>query len=159
VIGSGIMAERLAGGNEALALLANSLATAAILFVLIAKLAPVSGAHFNPAVTLVMALRGELPRRDVAPYVLVQLAAGILGAWAAHVMFGLPIIEVSHKVRSGAGQWAGELVATFGLVITIIGTARHRVGAVPAWRSASARPTGSPRRPASPTRRSPWLAH
>ena len=132
VIGSGIMAERLSQGNGAIALLANSLATAAILFVLIAKLAPISGAHFNPAVTLAMALRGELPKRDVVPYILVQLAAGILGAWAVHFMFGLPIIEISHKVRSGAGQWAGELIATFGLVITIIGTVRHRVGAVPA---------------------------
>jgi glycerol uptake facilitator-like aquaporin len=132
VIGSGIMADRLAQGNDAVALLANSLATAAILFVLIAKLAPISGAHFNPAVTLAMALRGEMPWRDVAPYILVQIAAGILGAWAVHFMFDLPVIEVSSKLRTGSGQWAGELIATFGLVITIIGTVRHRLGAVPA---------------------------
>jgi len=132
VIGSGIMADRLAQGNDAIALLANSLATAAILFVLIAKLAPISGAHFNPAVTLAMALRGEMPWRDVAPYILVQVVAGILGAWAVHFMFGLPVIEVSHKLRNGSGQWAGELIATFGLLITIIGTVRHRLGAVPA---------------------------
>ena len=132
VIGSGIMAERLAGGNVAIALLGNTLATGAILFVLIAMLGPVSGAHFNPAVTLVMAARRELGWRDVAPYLLAQLIGGILGALAAHLMFDLPILQYSLKARSGIGQWTGELVATFGLILTIIGTARHRPKLVPA---------------------------
>ena len=132
VIGSGIMAEALAGGNVALALLGNTLATGAMLFVLITVLGPVSGAHFNPAVTLVMAGRAQLPWRDVAPYILAQLAGGLLGAWAAHLMFDLPIIQYSLKARTGVGQWSGELVATFGLILTIIGTAKHRPSAVPA---------------------------
>ncbi len=132
VIGSGIMAEALAGGNVALALLGNTLATGAMLFVLITVLGPVSGAHFNPAVTLVMAGRAQLPWRDVAPYILAQLAGGLLGVWAAHLMFDLPIIQYSLKARTGIGQWSGELVATFGLILTIIGTAKHRPSAVPA---------------------------
>jgi glycerol uptake facilitator-like aquaporin len=132
VIGSGIMAEALAGGNVAIALLGNTLATGAILLVLIAMLAPVSGAHFNPAVTLVMAIRRDLPWRDVAPYVAAQLIGGILGAFAAHLMFDLPILQYSLKARSGIGQWTGELVATFGLILTIIGTATHRPKLVPA---------------------------
>lgn len=132
VIGSGIMAERLSGGNVAVALLANTAATSAILFVLIAMLGPVSGAHFNPAVTLVMAARRELPWRDVAPYILVQLVGGLMGAFAAHLMFDLPILQVSMKARTGIGQWAGELVATFGLILTILGTIRYRPTAVPA---------------------------
>ena len=132
VIGSGIMAETLAGGNIALGLLANTLATGAILFVLIAMLGPVSGAHFNPAVSLVMAARRELPWRDVAPYLAAQLAGGILGALAAHLMFDMPILQLSLKGRAGVGQWAGELVATFGLILTIVGTATHRPNLVPA---------------------------
>ena len=132
VIGSGIMAEALAGGNVALALLGNTLATGAMLFVLITVLGPVSGAHFNPAVTLVMAGRAQLPWRDAAPYILAQLAGGLLGAWAAHLMFDLPIIQYSLKARTGIGQWSGELVATFGLILTIIGTAKHRPSAVAA---------------------------
>jgi glycerol uptake facilitator-like aquaporin len=132
VIGSGIMAEALSGGNVAIALLGNTLATGAILFVLIAMLAPVSGAHFNPAVSLVMAIRRELPWREVAPYIAVQLAGGLLGALAAHLMFDLPIWQYSVKARTGLGQWTGELVATFGLILTIIGTVRHRPGWVPA---------------------------
>jgi glycerol uptake facilitator-like aquaporin len=132
VIGSGIMAEGLAGGNVALALLGNTLATGAILFVLIAMLGPVSGAHFNPAVTLVMAGRKELRWRDVAPYLLAQLIGGIAGALAAHLMFDLPILQYSAKARTGIGQWTGELVATFGLILTIIGTMRHRPKLVPA---------------------------
>jgi len=132
VIGSGIMAERLSGGNVAVALLANTAATGAILFVLITMLGPVSGGHFNPAVTLVMAARREVPWRDVAPYMLVQLLGGLLGAFAAHLMFDLPILQVSLKARTGIGQWTGELVATFGLILTILGTARHRPSAVPA---------------------------
>jgi glycerol uptake facilitator-like aquaporin len=132
VIGSGIMAEALAGGNVAIALIANTLATGAILFVLIAMLAPVSGAHLNPAVSLVMAWRGELPWKDAAPYILIQLGGGLLGALAAHLMFDLPIWQYSLKSRTGLGQWTGEAIATFGLILTIIGTARHRPGLVPA---------------------------
>lgn len=132
VIGSGVMAEALAGGNVAIALLANSLATGAILFVLIAMLGPVSGGHFNPAVSLVMAARRELQWREVVPYVIAQLAGGLVGAWAAHLMFDLPILQYSMKARAGIGQWTGELVATFGLVLTILGTLRHRPAAVPA---------------------------
>jgi glycerol uptake facilitator-like aquaporin len=126
VIGSGIMAGRLAGGNVGLALLANTLATGAILFVLITMLGPISGAHMNPAVSLVAASRRELPLGDAAAYVAAQLACGILGAFAAHAMFDLPILQLSANVRTGAGQWLGEAIATFGLVLTIIGTVRHR---------------------------------
>ncbi len=132
VIGSGIMADALSGGNLAVALLGNTLATGAILFVLIAMLSPISGAHFNPAVSLVMASRGELPWRDVAPYIAAQLVAGLLGALAAHLMFDLPLWQYSMKARSGLGQWTSEAVATFGLILTIIGTARHRPQWVPA---------------------------
>ena len=129
VIGSGVMAEALAGGNVAVALLGNTMATGAMLFVLITMLGPISGAHFNPAVTLVMAARRALPWREVAPYVAAQLGGGILGAWAAHLMFDLPILQASVKERAGIGQWSGEAIATFGLILTIIGTVRHR----PAW--------------------------
>ena len=132
VIGSGIMAEALSGGNVAIALLGNTLATGAILFVLIAMLGPISGAHFNPAVTLVMAARRDLKWRDVLPYFAVQLVGGILGVLAAHLMFDLPILQLSAKARTGIGQWTGELVATFGLILTILGTLRHRPSAVPA---------------------------
>ena len=131
VIGSGIMGESLAGGNVAIALLGNTLATGAILFVLIAMLGPVSGAQFNPAVSLVMALRGELAWRDLAPYLAAQLLGGVLGVWAAHAMFDLPILQFSHHARTGTGQWLGEFIATFGLVLTILGTSRHRPAAVP----------------------------
>ena len=126
VIGSGIMAVNLAGGNVALALLANSIATGAILFVLITMLGPVSGAHMNPAVSLVAASRNDLPWTDAAAYIAAQLAFGILGAWAAHAMFGLPILQLSTKARTGMGQWLGEAIATFGLILTILGTVRHR---------------------------------
>lgn len=132
VIGSGIMAERLAGGNVAVALLGNTIATGAMLYVLIGMFGPVSGAHFNPAVSLVMALRRELGPVDLAAYVAVQLAAGILGAFAAHLMFDLPILEFAVKARTGTGQWASEALATFGLLLTILGTLRHRPAAVPA---------------------------
>ncbi len=132
VIGSGIMAERLAGGNVAVALLGNTMATAAMLFVLITMLGPVSGAHFNPAVSIVMAIRRELAWRAVLPYILVQIGFGILGAWAAHVMFDLPVLQTSIKARTGIGQWISEAIATFGLVFTIIGTARHRPHWIPA---------------------------
>jgi glycerol uptake facilitator-like aquaporin len=132
VIGSGVMAEALAGGNIAIALLGNTLATGAILFVLITMLGAISGAHFNPAVTLVMASRGELAWRDVMPYIVVQLFGGLLGAWAAHLMFDLPILQYSLKIRTGIGQWTGELVATFGLILTILGAVKYRPAAVPA---------------------------
>ncbi|HUE79467.1 MAG TPA: MIP/aquaporin family protein [Sphingomicrobium sp.] len=132
VIGSGIMAENLADGNDAVALLGNTAATGAILFVLITMLGPVSGAHMNPAVSLVAASRRELPRLDAAAYIAVQLAFGILGAWAAHWMFELPALQVSVKPRTGAGQWLGEAIATFGLILTILGTVRYRPKAVAA---------------------------
>ena len=132
VIGSGIMAERLSGGNVAVALLANTMATGAILFVLITMLGPISGAHMNPAVSLVAASRGELAWRDAAAYILAQLAFGILGAWAAHLMFDMPLLQYSAKARTGVGQWAGEFVATFGLILTILGTVRFRREWVPA---------------------------
>ena len=129
VIGSGVMAEALAGGNVAVALLGNTMATGAMLFVLITMLGPISGAHFNPAVTMVMAARREMPWREVAPYVAAQLGGGVFGAWAAHLMFDLPILQASVKARAGIGQWSGEAIATFGLILAIIGTVRHR----PAW--------------------------
>ena len=132
VIGSGIMAEALSGGNDAVALLGNTLATGAMLFVLITMLGPISGAHMNPAVSLVAAARGELRRGDAAAYIAAQLAFGILGAWAAHLMFDLPVLQLSAKARTGTGQWAGEAIATFGLVLTILGTVRHRREWVPA---------------------------
>jgi glycerol uptake facilitator-like aquaporin len=132
VIGSGIMAERLSGGNVAIALLGNTLATGAILFVLITMLGPVSGAHLNPAVSLVAATRRSLPWTDAGAYVLAQLAFGVLGAWAAHLMFDLPILQLSSKARTGLGQWTGEAIATFGLILTILGTVRHRPVWVPA---------------------------
>ena len=126
VIGSGIMATNLSGGNNAVALLANTLATGAILFVLITMLGPISGAHMNPAVSLVAASRRELAWTDAAAYIVVQLAFGILGAWVAHLMFELPALQLSVKARTGLGQWVGELIATFGLILTILGTVRHR---------------------------------
>jgi len=132
VIGSGIMGEALAGGNVAVALLGNTIATGAMLYVLIGMVGPVSGAHFNPVVSLVMALRRELQWRDFAAYGVAQLAGGLLGVWAAHLMFDLPILQVSLKARSGLGQWSGEAFATFGLILTILGKSRHRPGSVPA---------------------------
>lgn len=132
VIGSGVMAERLAGGNVAIALLGNTLATGAILFVLITIFGPVSGAHLNPAVTMVMRLRGHLTTRMAIAYVVAQLAGGILGVWLAHAMFDVPIIELSTKARGGVGQLIGEGVATFGLLLTILGTTQVRPMAVAA---------------------------
>ena len=131
VIGSGIMAERLAGGNVALALLGNTLATGAILFVLITMLGPVSGAHLNPAVTLIMRLRGHVSNSVAIGYAVAQLAGGILGVWLAHLMFDVPVLQLSHRIRTGSGQWAGEAVATFGLIMTILGTARMRPESIP----------------------------
>ena len=132
VIGSGIMAAKLAGGNDAVALLGNTIATGAMLFVLIAMFGPISGAHFNPAVSLVAVARGELLGGTAVGYIAVQLIGGILGAWAAHLMFDLPTLQLSIKVRTGFGQWTGEAIATFGLILTIIGTVRHRPALVPA---------------------------
>ncbi len=133
VVGSGIMAASLAAGNGAIALLANTLATSAMLFVLITILGPISGAHFNPAVTMVFRARNELTNLDAVGYAISQVVGGVAGVWAAHLMFDLPILQVSEKVRSGAGQWAAEGIATFGLVLTILGTLRAR----PAWVPAS----------------------
>jgi len=132
VIGSGIMAENLSAGNDAVALLGNTLATGAMLFVLITMLGPISGAHMNPAVSLVAASRAELRWGDAGAYIAAQLAFGILGAWAAHWMFELPALQVSMKPRTGAGQWLGEAIATFGLILTILGTVRYRPKAVAA---------------------------
>jgi glycerol uptake facilitator-like aquaporin len=132
VVGSGIMAERLAGGNVAVALLGNTAATAAILYVLIAMLGPISGAHFNPAVSLVMRLRGDSSWAALAATIAVQLGAGVLGVWCAHAMFGAPVLQVSQHLRDGPGQWLGEFVATFGLIATILLTVRNRPQSVPA---------------------------
>ncbi|HVI06039.1 MAG TPA: MIP/aquaporin family protein, partial [Sphingomicrobium sp.] len=126
VIGSGIMAENLSGGNDALALLGNTLATGAILFALITMLGPISGAHMNPAVSLVAASRRELKWGDTALYIVAQFAFGILGAWAAHRMFDLPTLQLSVKARGGLGKALGEAIATFGLILTILGTVRYR---------------------------------
>jgi glycerol uptake facilitator-like aquaporin len=132
VIGSGITAANLSQGNDAVALLGNTIATGAILFVLITMLGPISGAHMNPAVTLVAASRRELPWLDAGAYIAAQLAFGILGAWAAHLMFDLPTLQLSVKARTGLGQWTGEAVATFGLILTILGSVRFRREWVPA---------------------------
>ena len=132
VIGSGIMAEALSSGNDAVALIGNTAATGAMLFVLITMLGPISGVQMNPAVSLVAASRGELKWRDATAYITVQLLCGIAGALAAHAMFDLPLLQYSDKARSGSGQWLGEAIATFGLVLTIWGTAKHRPKAVPA---------------------------
>ena len=131
VVGSGIMAQRLAGGNVALALLCNTLATGAILPVIILMFGSVSGAHFNPAVSVAFALRGELSWGIAALYVAVQVVAAIAGAWIAHLMFDLPVWQVSSTVRSGAGQWLAEAVATFGLLLTIFGCLARAPSAVP----------------------------
>ena len=120
VIGSGIMAERLSGGNDAIALLANTLATVCGLYILIEVMGPVSGAHFNPAVSAVMAWRGDLPKSSLAPYVLAQLLGAMLGAGLAHLMFDLQWLQFSAKVRTGWGQWVAEVVATAGLLLVIL---------------------------------------
>lgn len=127
IVGSGIMGETLAHGNEALTLLANTLATGAILFVLIAMFAPASGAHFNPAVTLAFVVRRELGVGDAIGYLGVQLAGAVLGVWLTHAMFGDQIVQFATKPRSGFGQWLAEGIATFGLVMTILGTRRWGV--------------------------------
>ena len=130
VIGSGIMAERLSGGNMAIALLANTLATVAGLYVLIEVFGPVSGAHFNPAVSAVMTLRGTLPKAQLVPYVGAQLVGAMLGAWLAHAMFELPMVQFSTKVRGGSGQWLAEAVATAGLLLVILRAPPGRASAM-----------------------------
>jgi glycerol uptake facilitator-like aquaporin len=131
VVGSGIMAQRLSGGNDALALLCNTLPTGAILVVLILIFGPISGAHFNPAVSIAFALRHDLLWRDATYYIAAQIAGGVFGVWTAHLMFELPVWEVSLHARAGAGQWLAEFVATFGLVLTIFGCVAKAPSAVP----------------------------
>ncbi|MEK9279824.1 MULTISPECIES: MIP/aquaporin family protein [unclassified Bradyrhizobium] len=131
VVGSGIMAQKLAGGNVAIALLGNTIPTGAILVVLILIFGPVSGAHFNPAVTLALAARGELPWRLSPAYIVAQLAGAIAGVWIAHLMFELPLWQVSMTQRTGGAQWLAEGVATFGLVLTIFGCAAKSPSAIP----------------------------
>jgi glycerol uptake facilitator-like aquaporin len=123
VVGSGIMAAKLAGGNDAIALLCNTLPTGAILVVLILIFGPLSGAHFNPAVSLAFALRGALPWSMVSLYIVAQVLGGIAGVWVAHLMFELPVWQLSMTGRGGGGQWLAEAVATFGLLLTIFGCA------------------------------------
>ena len=131
VIGSGIMGERLAGGNVAIILLANSIATGCGLAVLIIVFGPVSGAHFNPAVTLSMASQGALAWKDVLPYTLTQVSAAFVGVAAAHLMFNEPLFFASVKTRTGGAQWWSEFVASFGLMMVIWGCVRQRIGALP----------------------------
>ncbi len=132
VVGSGVMGETLAGGNVAIALLGNTIATGAILFVLITIFGPISGAHFNPAVTLCFVMRKEIGVGLAAAYASVQVAGGLLGVWAAHTMFEQEIFQISTKPRAGAAQWFSEGVATFGLVAAILGAVKFRAEAVPA---------------------------
>src|SRR5215471_13038980 len=131
VVGSGIMAQRLAGGNIALALLCNTIPTGAILAVLILIFGPISGAHFNPAVSLAFSLRGELPWPMAVAYSAAQLLGAVAGVWAAHLMFEMPVLQLSLTQRTGVGQWFAEAVATFGLLMTIFGCVARTPGAVP----------------------------
>jgi glycerol uptake facilitator-like aquaporin len=131
VVGSGIMAEKLAGGNVAIALLGNTIPTGAILVVLILVFGPISGAHMNPAVSLVMSIRKDLPWRELLPYAVAQIIGGCLGTLVAHGMFDLPLLEFGIKARTGGAQWFAELVATFGLLVTTLGVLRTKVDAVP----------------------------
>ncbi|HEY2009035.1 MAG TPA: aquaporin [Rhizomicrobium sp.] len=131
VVGSGIMAERLADGNTAIALLANALATGAVLVVLITIFAPLSGAHFNPSVTLYFALRREIAWPHAAAYMPVQVVAAVAGVWLAHAMFAMPVLEVSTHLRDGPAQWLAEFTATFGLILTIAGGIRFAPAAIP----------------------------
>jgi glycerol uptake facilitator-like aquaporin len=131
VVGSGIMAERLAGGNQAIALLGNTIPTGAILVVVITIFAPVSGAHFNPAVTLVFATRGVTPWGEVLPYVIVQCLGGIAGTAVAHLMFDLAPLSIGTTIRSGPSQWFAEAVATFALILAILGGLRYAPQAIP----------------------------
>jgi glycerol uptake facilitator-like aquaporin len=130
ILGSGIMAAKLSAGNDAIALLGNTLPTGAILVVLISIFGPISGAHFNPAVSGVFCLRGDVAPPLALAYVVAQLCGGVIGVIAAHAMFNLPIVQLSTKVRTGPGQWLAEAVATFGLLLTIIGTLRAKPDAI-----------------------------
>ena len=130
IVGSGIMAQELAGGNDALALLCNAMATGAVLFVIITIFVSVSGAHFNPAVSLVMWLRGDLDRKQAIAYIAVQIVGGCLGAIVAHLMFGMEPVQFSETARTGMGQWFGEFVATFGLIATILGCVRFNMAMI-----------------------------
>lgn len=132
VVGSGIMAERLAMGNTAVALLANALATGFALYALIALFGPVSGAHFNPAVTLIETLRGRIDRTRLLAYCVAQWCGAIMGVWLAHLMFDLPIMQLSHHARSGLGQFVSEVVATTGLLLVILGLSRQAAERIPA---------------------------
>jgi glycerol uptake facilitator-like aquaporin len=131
VVGSGIMAQRLSGGNVALALLCNTIPTGAILVVLILIFAPLSGAHFNPAVTLAFAFRRELPWPTAGLYIAAQIIGAIAGVWIAHLMFELPVWQFSLTTRAGIGQWLAEMIATFGLLLTIFGCAARSPAAIP----------------------------
>ena len=131
VVGSGIMGEALASGNDAIALLGNTIATGAGLVVLILVFGPVSGAHFNPAVTATFALRGEISPGEATAYIFTQILAGIAGVFLAHAMFDLDLLQASDKAREGFGQMVGEATATFGLLLTILGCVRHRPKATP----------------------------
>jgi len=130
VVGSGIMGERLSGGNVAIALLANTAATVGGLYVLIEVFAPISGAHFNPAVSIAMAFRGELARDLLVAYIAAQLTGAVLGAWLAHAMFDLSIVQFSAKARTGPGQWLAEAVATFGLLLVVLRAPSARVASL-----------------------------
>ena len=132
VVGSGIMAEELANGNLAVALLANSIATGCVLYVGITILGPISGAHFNPAVTLAFVIQSEMRMPEAASYAAMQIAGGILGVWLTHAMFDLEILQIGATLRTGPGQWLAEAFAAFGLVLVILGGMAHRAGSVPA---------------------------
>ena len=132
VVGSGIMAENLSGGNVGLALLANTIATGAILYVIISMFGAISGAHFNPVVSMVMSMKGDLTARQTIFYIVVQIIGGVLGTWLAHFMFDVELLQLSEKSRSGISQYGSEIVATFGLLMTILLGVRHRPDAVPA---------------------------
>lgn len=131
VVGSGIMAEALSGGNTGVALLANAIATGAMLYMLITTLGPVSSAHFNPVVTMAFTIRGEHALKDAAPYIGAQIVGGVLGVFISHLMFDLDVFQLSTTSRTGTGQWIAEIVATFGLIFTIFGGLRHRPDTVP----------------------------
>ena len=153
VVGSGIMAERLAGGNAAIALLCNTIPTGAMLVVLILIFGPLSGAHFNPVVTLTFLWRGEARRGEALAYIPAQFLGAIIGVWLAHLMFAAPIFEISLKARAGFGQGISEFVATFGLIATILGVGRAApTPCLGRWDFISRRPIGSPPPPRSPIR-------
>lgn len=131
VVGSGIMAEALSAGNDGIALLGNTIATGAILVVLITLFGPISGAHFNPVVTMVMALKKQLSSSEAVIYVVVQILGGIAGTWLAHLMFDVSVMQLSENARSGLPQYGSEMIATFGLLLTILIASRHRPDAIP----------------------------